>query len=540
MGRPIRPNLQSSSEDVFAQIQSWIFECGEQHERCRFQCEQVLPTRVIYLGESRGTEPPRLVLGEEKRARYATISHRWNLNKLLRTTLSTIEGYTQAIPLDTGPQSWQDAVAILRHIDIRYLWIDALCIVQDDRIEAQRELAQLGRYFKNTSLNIVAGIAHHSDGLLGLRVQPQILPCRLPQPSDMTRNSSSEPISSLSLYHGAEDDHGPIYLGWLGSEAYFNPAGKEIRYYPDHWRYVSPVHARAWQVQEHRLAPRNLVFQDDQDRLVTSQLYLQCQQRVIWENGRWREKKEDEVDRRLDWYRLVEEYSGRILTYQSDMLIAISAVAKEYQLVFPGHYYCGIWEKDMIRGLLWYRTGGVEHSQNFLSPSWSWACGEGLIKHYWPADVNIQADFVVASTVFKLSDHSGKVGSDYITLRGFLQPLRSVSVASHLDLIIDFETESPQRPKTTRARIFLDSHDDVELITSPLSPVFVLAMTARCGLLVRQLSPSEGDSCEPYHPNAYRLKEAHISSGKRVGLLVLTRSDTGCLRGGQESTITIW
>lgn len=82
------------------------------------------------------------------------------------------------------------------------------------------------------------------------------------------------------------------------------------------------------------------------------------------------------------WYNgAVQTYSKRQLTYQSDKLIAISAVAKATYLYNPVAYVAGLWEDCIIRGLGWHRDGPGKKNKVVPCPSWSWAGQESRVSY---------------------------------------------------------------------------------------------------------------------------------------------------------------
>ncbi|TVY55546.1 hypothetical protein LCER1_G002742 [Lachnellula cervina] len=62
------------------------------------------------------------------------------------------------------PPSFRDAVIVTRELGIRYLWIDSLCIVQDDLDDWRKESAQMDRIYGMSFLTIIAAGASHSQG----------------------------------------------------------------------------------------------------------------------------------------------------------------------------------------------------------------------------------------------------------------------------------------------------------------------------------------------------------------------------------------
>jgi hypothetical protein len=87
-------------------------------------------------------------------------------------------------------------------------------------------------------------------------------------------------------------------------------------------------------------------------------------------------------DTSTKWYKgAVQTYSKRQLTYQSDKLTAISAVAKATYLNLRVTYVAGLWEDSLIRGLGWYRDGPGKKDRVAPYPSWSWASQQSGVSY---------------------------------------------------------------------------------------------------------------------------------------------------------------
>lgn len=85
----------------------------------------------------------------------------------MTTTMDTLNSRMVGLELHTLPQTIRDAVTITRGLGIRYLWVDVLCIIQDDKKDKTAEINSMGSIFKNASLTIVAAIARIvQDGFL--------------------------------------------------------------------------------------------------------------------------------------------------------------------------------------------------------------------------------------------------------------------------------------------------------------------------------------------------------------------------------------
>lgn len=69
---------------------------------------------------------------------YVTLSHRWGSGafKLEKTTYGDM---LNGMRVSILPATYQDAIKVTRHLKIRYLWIDSICIFQDERLDIQKE-----------------------------------------------------------------------------------------------------------------------------------------------------------------------------------------------------------------------------------------------------------------------------------------------------------------------------------------------------------------------------------------------------------------
>lgn len=78
------------------------------------------------------------------------------------------------------------------------------------------------------------------------------------------------------------------------------------------------------------------------------------------------------------WYRAVNDFSSRRITYPKDRFPAISGISKEVHRHISQDYKAGLWLGDMNMGLLWSSPGpGAvkvgDHAASYVAPSWSWA-----------------------------------------------------------------------------------------------------------------------------------------------------------------------
>jgi hypothetical protein len=127
------------SNVIFQKAKDWIWECDEEHGGCPRRTKPLLPSRVIGVGDD--DHEPRLYLNKPgDRGRYATLSYFWGENQAYVASAVILQQMTAAIPMAKLGQSIQDAIYTTRKIGIPYIWIDALCIVQDDDDDKGRRL----------------------------------------------------------------------------------------------------------------------------------------------------------------------------------------------------------------------------------------------------------------------------------------------------------------------------------------------------------------------------------------------------------------
>jgi hypothetical protein len=114
-------------------MKQWIDSCVFHHPGCRSPVISRLPTRVIDVGPLGGRQDPFLFTppaGFEDS--YVALSYCWGLNQAKFVLTKWKAGtYLPKFPMDTLPKTLQDAILITRRLGFHYLWVDALCIIQE-------------------------------------------------------------------------------------------------------------------------------------------------------------------------------------------------------------------------------------------------------------------------------------------------------------------------------------------------------------------------------------------------------------------------
>ena len=150
-------------------LRAWLRQCDEFHD-CNDDNvgpNTKLPTRVIYIG---GPDPAHLVLRlstQVQEARYVALSHCWGKitdedKQRICTNNKNINDRLEGFDLAVLPPTFVDAVIVTRELGVEYLWIDSLCIIQDNHEDWKHEAALMEDVFASAYCTIAATSAQHS------------------------------------------------------------------------------------------------------------------------------------------------------------------------------------------------------------------------------------------------------------------------------------------------------------------------------------------------------------------------------------------
>jgi hypothetical protein len=151
-----------ASASAYQEARTWISDCFLSHAECRGGQEPGppnLPTRVIDVLGDCSPSKVRLHAAHGEKAKYATLSYCWGKMKQVMTTRETLATFTNGIEVGTLPKTLRDAISSTQQLQIPYLWIDSLCIIQDDQDDMTREISRMPQIYKNAVVTISAAIA---------------------------------------------------------------------------------------------------------------------------------------------------------------------------------------------------------------------------------------------------------------------------------------------------------------------------------------------------------------------------------------------
>jgi hypothetical protein len=334
------------------------------------------------------------------------------------------------------PETFKDAIKVCRHLSIHkaqdqdsgvypveYLWIDSLCIIQDNG-DFAAESVKMYDYYGNAFITILGTSSQASDkGFLNI-------PHYWFSPQAMTLASSVREVRRAedheANWHGANT---PLY-GDGSSESL------KVRH---------PTFDRGWIFQENGLARRTIHF-------TNLGVIYECRHpninfRLRAENTALLRGTKDNFNRiqirphnsaaaYSMWHKCVEKYFPLSLGHESDRLLAIGGIAQRISQSLedslePDVYLAGLWGRNIAAELCWrldrddgYLLAPVStnqassrdiHLEDYVAPSWSWASVRGSRLHitstsrYFESMVNLETYDLAAKEGY-LADEKGCFG----------------------------------------------------------------------------------------------------------------------------------
>ncbi|TVY73230.1 hypothetical protein LSUE1_G007579 [Lachnellula suecica] len=141
----------------------WLKDCLENHVHGS-NTDESRPSRLVAVG-GEYYPPIFLVDGSTINEDYVALSHCWGMGETLRTTKENLSSFQDSIPWNQLPKTFRDALQVARGLGIGYIWIDSLCIIQDDIVDWGTESAKMAGVYNNALLTIMAASASDSrDG----------------------------------------------------------------------------------------------------------------------------------------------------------------------------------------------------------------------------------------------------------------------------------------------------------------------------------------------------------------------------------------
>lgn len=382
----------ATSPQSISRIKHWLDDCTANHPSCKraMSSDSIsnttsLPTRILDVANYPKTIC--LIITAKKKvqkAKHVALSYCWGGVAQIKTTRVTLERHQKSIPCESLPQTIQDAAWITRKLGLRFLWVDCLCILQEDRHDFHAESRRMASVYEKAYLAIAATGANASTK------------------SIFERSPQAEYVARPSKVSGADLEF--LYL------SQHKLLGTTI--------FDAPLNRRGWVLQEHLFARRTIHFAADQ-------IYWECDKSFVGEDGvqvtnkadmifpnrslllhilnnykdvcrdpKLRKNKDDEMCIESDvfgiWAKLVSFYSTRSLTDERDKLPAVLSLMLEIESTirisqWPIHFHQGCLfgvPYLELECLLWRAQSNqpLRRPQQFRAPTWSWASIDGAIE----------------------------------------------------------------------------------------------------------------------------------------------------------------
>ena len=405
--------------DVWSRIlQTWISSCIDLHRECGTrELASVFPeTTDILLIDAR-----RLCLVKAQTShRYIALSYVWGQVPQYSTTSVNLEALLQPYSLlpvwDKIPRVVKEAIDLTDEIGERYIWVDSLCIVQDDASLKHHQLQLMAEIYNSATTTVIACAGSHAD-------------CRL-VPTQCGPSTRTPPFSGgfPDYVEVRRPLHPKLVLEAIGSSYHSS---------------------RGWTYQERLLSRRCLYFL--QDRVI-----FQCRADVFSHDGEQsvpretlpldphfhptyvgqaylnatetydRQKEEfarllklrhlsewpqnmspTDFHRGFDfWSKTIQEYSQKSFTFDEDVLVACSGILTAFQQYSTWRVFQGCPEPLLDYALLWVPLTKVipretsKEGENSLA-SWSWLKWKGGV--HFPLSMKDRTLREIQSRLHKLS-----------------------------------------------------------------------------------------------------------------------------------------
>jgi len=230
--------------DCTKYVPQWLQTCINTHSNCRTPINPEnavldyqrsgawttdLPARVIDLGcETNNWHICLRISSPGDKGPYVCLSYTWGDEQPLRTTTANIKDHMAGIAFDDLPNLFRFVLFVTKNLGIRYIWIDSLCTIQDDRQDWERESACMDRIYGNSILTLAATFSlNATNGIVPLNQE----------------RYKSHPVRDVDSNHTAQ-----IYVR------------NSLHYDENEEKSTSPLRRRGWTFQEYFLSSRILRF----------------------------------------------------------------------------------------------------------------------------------------------------------------------------------------------------------------------------------------------------------------------------------------
>ncbi|KAK2610044.1 hypothetical protein N8I77_003503 [Diaporthe amygdali] len=433
------------SEICLSFIKDSVRQCCSEHGACRSMFEAFVPTRLLYVGGGNAALRLCETTTWQEQPPYVALSHCWGGSKPLSLLKARMEDFKKHINVADLPNTFKDAIVVTQELQLPYLWIDSLCIIQDDTTDWEQEAARMADVYSKAFVVVTGSSSPNPE-----------TPFLGPREDEWLTKTFNFPVApGVNIPVKARKRAilaAPLDQGLL--EPPFTTSWGTLKR-------VGPLYNRGWCFQEAYLATRNLHF-------TPGSLIFEC---------KTHRRGEDQLppypstapgtlghpDPADQWRMLVKSFTSRQLTFGGDKLPAISGAAVTMPQAQHGRYLAGLWADTLLLDLMWqvmpWFVLAGQHSESLAyndkeggPPTWSWASMRwGVV---WTKLKILQpvARVLDAQVTVEGVNPYGKVSGGVIKLQGRLRRCR-LKFDSRLEhdanyTLEDGSTSKPQHYRT--------------------------------------------------------------------------------------------
>ncbi|KAH7173783.1 heterokaryon incompatibility protein-domain-containing protein [Fusarium flagelliforme] len=408
-------------------IHTEIETCVRHHNHAHPQ-KGFVPDRLIKVDEVEPrlvitSDDPEFLLSDQQ-PKYAALTYCWgpspHSDQQLKTTRRNIGDHLQVIPQDRLPQVAKDAITVTRELGISYLWIDALCILQDFGSDWNHQCTKMDNIYSNAHMTICsASSANCEEGfILKMDKTPAIRIHPLEPDGKSIFFTIYLPffhyIATEDLYEAEWYERGWTFQERMGSSRIVTFGKQNL-----HFACQSVGHSMGFQREDlgrgFKMIYRDLLTDGD-----ISLVY------EAWDND------------------VAAEFSrfDMAFAHPTDILPSFAGIASLFHYRLKDTYLAGLWKGDLHRGLLWttYRRFQevsfkdlliqLELPSPYVAPSWSWVAKSWVLSgrlnavYFLPLlseyidNIRSEVEITEAKVVLKGSNPFGEIINAYLDIRG--------------------------------------------------------------------------------------------------------------------------
>lgn len=290
--------------------------------------------------------------------RYVTLSHRWGDRKFTTLTQNSLPVMAQrGFDASILPTTFRRAVHVAQTLDIRWLWTDCLCILQDSADEFEAQAGLMHKVYGNSYCNISAtGAADNWESLFNFREPENLFPLivELACEGEWDRYY----LLDRDLWPRNVTDAPVNRRGWVLQESFLSP---RIQHFGKHQLF--------WECREHQACE---AFPDGFPRGMNGARNMQ--KSIVFRKEQTHKVPDSREAGRRAWRHLLQLYSGCALTDPDGRLTAVPGVAAQVQRALNDDYFADLWKPLLIDGLSWHHDSACVEKKRpgrMRAASWS-------------------------------------------------------------------------------------------------------------------------------------------------------------------------